>query len=333
MRVLVTGAYGLIGSACLARLHRDGHELIGAGRAIARRSGAFPMRDGSRPISRGSRARRIGWPLLAGIDAVVNCVGVLQDGARDDIAPRACRRRRCALFDACVQAGIRRVVHISAIGAEPRGPTAFARTKAQADAHLATLDLDWVILRPALVLAPAVYGGTRHAARARRVAAGDAAGRRGEPRPGRERRRRRRDRGVLPRAGCAGEGDVGARASAGAHARRHRRGAAPLARLCAAPVVRLPAVVGSGSSPRPPTRSGWLGWRSPARSTALAQLAAGVVGDPCGLDRRDRHQAARASTTFWPRSRRACRTAGSRGSICSSRSRSPRWRCSGSPPA
>ena len=34
MRVLVTGAYGLIGSAVLARLHRDGHELIAAGRSI-----------------------------------------------------------------------------------------------------------------------------------------------------------------------------------------------------------------------------------------------------------------------------------------------------------
>jgi len=33
MRVLVTGAYGLIGSARLARLHRDGHALVGAGRA------------------------------------------------------------------------------------------------------------------------------------------------------------------------------------------------------------------------------------------------------------------------------------------------------------
>ena len=51
MRVLVTGAYGLIGSACLARLHRDGHELIGAGRAIAEASGARPMRTGSRPTS------------------------------------------------------------------------------------------------------------------------------------------------------------------------------------------------------------------------------------------------------------------------------------------
>src|SRR5262249_35383363 len=63
-----------------------------------------------------------------------------------------------ALFDACAQAGVRRVVHVSAIGASADGPTAFARSKAQADAHLAALDLDWVILRPALVLAPAAYG-------------------------------------------------------------------------------------------------------------------------------------------------------------------------------
>ena len=34
MRVLVTGAYGLIGAACLARLHRDGHEVTGEGRDI-----------------------------------------------------------------------------------------------------------------------------------------------------------------------------------------------------------------------------------------------------------------------------------------------------------
>ncbi len=90
---------------------------------------------------------------------MVNCVGVLQDGGRDDMQAVQVEGT-CALFDACVQAGVRRVVHISAIGASSEGPTAFARTKAQADAHLASLDLDWVILRPSLVLAPAAYGGS-----------------------------------------------------------------------------------------------------------------------------------------------------------------------------
>ena len=44
MRVLVTGAYGLIGSAVLARLARDGHDLIGAGRSVAAARRAFPVR-------------------------------------------------------------------------------------------------------------------------------------------------------------------------------------------------------------------------------------------------------------------------------------------------
>ena len=42
MRVLVTGAYGLIGSAVLARLHRDGHELVAAVRRIGEAARRMP---------------------------------------------------------------------------------------------------------------------------------------------------------------------------------------------------------------------------------------------------------------------------------------------------
>ena len=70
-------------------------------------------------------------PLLADIDAVVNCVGVLQDGWRDDVE-RIQQAGTVALFDACARAGIRRVVHISALGAEAAGPSRFSRTKAAA---------------------------------------------------------------------------------------------------------------------------------------------------------------------------------------------------------
>ena len=213
MRVLVTGAYGLIGSAVLARLHRDGHELIAAGRSIedaARRA----------PFARWIEAdfnkltQASGWtPLLNGVDAVVNCVGVLEQGGRDDIR-RTHVEGTVALFDACAKAGVRRVVHISAIGASAEGRTDFARTKAQADAHLATLDLDWIVLRPALVLAPMAYGGT---AMLRALAAfplfvpGIA---------GADRIQvvdiddRHRDGCVLPEARCAVENDMGGGASA-----------------------------------------------------------------------------------------------------------------------
>ena len=49
MRVLVTGAYGLIGAACLARLYRDGHEVTGAGRHIVQPRDRNDARDSQLP--------------------------------------------------------------------------------------------------------------------------------------------------------------------------------------------------------------------------------------------------------------------------------------------
>ena len=76
-------------------------------------------------------------PLLADIDAVVNCVGVLQ-GARDDTW-RVHVEATTALFEACARAGVRRRVIVSAIGAEHAGPTSFARSKAEAEARLGSI--------------------------------------------------------------------------------------------------------------------------------------------------------------------------------------------------
>jgi len=278
MRVLVTGAYGLIGSACLARLKRDGHALVGAGRNIleAQRRLAF-----ARWIEADFQklASVEAWrPLLADVDAVVNCVGVLQDSARDD-THRVHVTATCALFDACARMKIRRVIHISAIGVDEAGPTDFARTKAEADRHLENLDLDWVILRPGLVLGPAVYGGTallrglaafpgmvpliEAEARIQVVAIDDLA-----------------DTVALCVAQIAPakvKWDV-------AHPRVHTLAEIVVAYrqwlgLPPRRVVRVPRPVGT-SIAYLADQLGRLGWRSPARSTSLAQLSAGAVGDP-----------------------------------------------------
>src|SRR5687767_9971775 len=159
MRVLVTGAYGLIGSAVLLRLHREGHELIASGRSIAAARRRAPF---ARWVEADYRRLTLAgdWlPLLEDVDAVVNCVGVLQDGARDSVR-RVHVEATTAMFAACEKIGVRRVIHISAVAASPTAPTVFGRSKAEAEADLAARQLDWTILRPALVLAPSAYGGT-----------------------------------------------------------------------------------------------------------------------------------------------------------------------------
>jgi len=277
MRILVTGAYGLIGSACLARLHGAGHDLVAAGRAAAPRRRVPYAHWITADFARLTKPEP--WlPLLAGIDAVVNCVGVLQDGARDNVQ-RVQFDGTVALFEACVEAGVKRLVHISAIGAAADGPSVFSRSKAAAEAHLQALTLDWVIVRPGLVLAPAAYGGS---ALLRGLAAFPLC----LPLIGADARIQTVDiddvaetvaQALAPDAPAQVVWDV-------AHPQVHT-----LADIVGAVrgwlgfrsrrVVRLPRALATfvawlGDA------AGWLGWRSPMRSTGLAQLEAGVVGDP-----------------------------------------------------
>jgi uncharacterized protein YbjT (DUF2867 family) len=278
MRVLITGAYGLIGAACLRRLRLEGHDLIGAGRSIEEARRRFPyagwiaadFHDLTTPLS---------WHrLLSGIDAVVNCVGALQDGARDDLR-RVHVDAPVALFAACEQLCVRRVVHISAIGAGCDGPTRFARTKGETESDLKRRDLDWVILRPGLVLANGVYGGTamlRGAAGIPGVSPVIAAT---SPvqvvamedvaetvvwalRPGAE--ARLSFDLVHPQSVTIADIVAGYRSWLGLRPQP----AVALPQWCAAAIAHLADALS------------WLGWRSPMRSTALALLAGGIVGDP-----------------------------------------------------
>jgi uncharacterized protein YbjT (DUF2867 family) len=107
-----------------------------------------------------ARASEADWlPHLAGVDAVVNCAGLLQDGLGDS-THGVHAAGAAALFRACERAGVRRVVHLSAVGVDRAAPSAFSRTKLMGDQALMEGDLDWVILRPSVVIGRAAYGGS-----------------------------------------------------------------------------------------------------------------------------------------------------------------------------
>lgn len=159
MRCLVTGAYGFIGGAAAGALARRGFTVIGCGRDLETARRLMPdiewiACDFNRDVD-----AAIWLPRLKGIDAVVNCVGILQGNRRDDPA-RIHGDATIALFEACAKAQIKRLVHISAVSAEPELGSAYARSKARADAALAALDLNWVLVKPSLVIGQGSYGGT-----------------------------------------------------------------------------------------------------------------------------------------------------------------------------
>lgn len=280
MRILVLGAYGLIGESVTRGLMAGGHDVIGLGRDIHPARRRMPQVNWLRADLANLTSAGDWLPLLrkAHAGAIVNCTGALQDGVRDDVAGVQTTAMR-ALFEAAPRAGVTRFVQISAPRANSGADTAFMRTKGEADEALARTSLDWVILRPGLVIGPQAYGGT---ALLRALA--------GVPLV------RLAVRGTAPIqtvalmdvadavARCV-SGDVPLRTTYDlleneAHsleditqAMRRWQGWPDAPKLTAPSwVVAIGARVGDGL--------GWLGWRPPLRTTAIRELQAGVSGDP-----------------------------------------------------
>ena len=87
---------------------------------------------------------------MEGADAVVNCVGILNEIGRNRFAAvQAEGAGRVARIAA--EEGVARLVHVSAIGADPQGASDYARTKALGEAAVTEAFPGAVILRPSVI--------------------------------------------------------------------------------------------------------------------------------------------------------------------------------------
>ena len=159
MRVLVTGASGFIGAHIVGALLAAGHAVTGCARDVEFARRRCPRAQWIPCDFNKDLTEAVWLPRLEGIDAVINCAGILQGSARQSI-DRIHRQAPMALFDACTKASVSRVVQISALGIDEAAGTEYAATKRAGDEHLMGLALDWIIVRPSLVYGGGSYGGT-----------------------------------------------------------------------------------------------------------------------------------------------------------------------------
>lgn len=90
---------------------------------------------------------------MAGADAVVNCVGTFDRGGRNSFeAVQAEGATRIARIAA--ETGVARMVHLSAIGADPKGPSLYAQSKGKGEAGVLKHMPQAVILRPSVIFGP-----------------------------------------------------------------------------------------------------------------------------------------------------------------------------------
>lgn len=162
--ILVLGGSGFIGRHLVALLAREGYSITVPARRRER-----AMHLAILPTVHLAQADLFApgalERLLRGKDAVINLVGILHGrrGRADERGPnnygpdfaRMHVELPQAMVAACRAAGVRRLLHMSALGASIDAPSEYLRSKAIGEqAVLAAEDLDATVFRPSVVFGP-----------------------------------------------------------------------------------------------------------------------------------------------------------------------------------
>lgn len=166
--ITVFGGSGFIGRHVIRRLARRGTRVRAAVRQPNLAGYLKPMGDVGQiePVQVNVRYESSIAHALRGADCVINLVGILHEtGPQKFNAVQA--QGAGAIARAAAAAGVRRMIHVSAIGADAQSDSAYARSKAAGEAAVREHFPDATILRPSVVFGPEDDFFNRFAALAR----------------------------------------------------------------------------------------------------------------------------------------------------------------------
>jgi NADH dehydrogenase len=161
MRILVIGGTGFIGRHLANRLGAAGHTILVPTRLFVR--GRDLLVVPTLTLLQGDIYDDASLDsMVAGCDAVVNLVGILH-GDRGQPYGSAFARAHVMLpqriAQSCRRNGVRRMVHISALGADSAGPSMYLRSKGDGEAAVRKVFAEWghdgwTIARPSVIFGP-----------------------------------------------------------------------------------------------------------------------------------------------------------------------------------
>jgi NADH dehydrogenase len=152
-RILMLGASGFLGSHLARQLSREGHFLRVATRRRDRAKQLLTLPT-CEVIEADVHDPAELLQLCSGQDVIMSLVGILQGGRGQPYGAGFARAhvelpRKIAA--AAQSAGIRRVIHVSALQAAVDAPSGYLRSKAAGEAVLRAADLDLTVFRPSVI--------------------------------------------------------------------------------------------------------------------------------------------------------------------------------------
>ena len=147
--IFITGGSGFVGSAVIGELVERGHDIY----ALTRNK---PIDRPNVTTFRGDLHDPDmlygGMSMADGVD-VVHLVGIIRE-AGGQTFESVHVEGTAQVIEAAKDAGVRRFIYLSALGAKPDSPSRYSSTKFAAEELVRQSGLDWVILRPSVIHGP-----------------------------------------------------------------------------------------------------------------------------------------------------------------------------------
>ncbi len=154
LKIVVTGATGYVGHYVLRELLERGHEVTAISRSGAKSSTASGKNlatfDGVKYIGADVATGRNLETAFAGADAVVHLVGIISEHKDQTFANVHVGGTKNVL-EAAKKAGVKRYLHMSALGAAANAMSGYSSSKFAAEELVRASGLEYTIFRPSLI--------------------------------------------------------------------------------------------------------------------------------------------------------------------------------------
>ena len=153
MKIFITGATGFIGNRILSDLKEEGFWV----RALVRKGSELKIKNireietvnGDVTQLESIRGK------LKGCDAVIHLVGIIRENPRMGVTFRKLHFEATKnIVDTAKDEGIKRFVHMSALGARPKATSKYHQTKYLAEEYVKESGLEYTVFRPSIVFGP-----------------------------------------------------------------------------------------------------------------------------------------------------------------------------------
>jgi NADH dehydrogenase len=150
-RVFITGGSGFVGGAAIDELLARNYAV----NALVNRKSLAGRDDRVREIKGNLFDARAVESGIRGCDAVIHLVGIIMEKpTRGMTFERIHFEGTRSIVDAARRAGVKRYLHMSALGVRPDAVSDYHQTKFRAEEYVRASGLDWTIFRPSLIHGP-----------------------------------------------------------------------------------------------------------------------------------------------------------------------------------